>query len=300
MFFSNFSFSCLYFSPFRILRRTCPLAPLASSWACSLVVVFFEAVGSRNHRRPLKACPQRNPLRKKMGRSLSKITCWNRIVLTMPSLSAKIFITKSEKAMLWNFLMLLSMKTYWGARTTRNWDTIGPIKVSAMISVCFDFDWRCLLDNVGDVSEKNLEKKRQALDALHQSEGELNDQLSALESSISALRSTPANDALGAEIERLQSENETFEKRLADAKSNAKSITKSDADKLDSTLTSQIAAWRKRKSIAVDALQSISEGNGKSVKATGEEMGVETDEDAGVSLSRIADLLAPPSKRQKK
>jgi hypothetical protein len=145
-----------------------------------------------------------------------------------------------------------------------------------------------------------LEKKRQALDALHQSEGELNDQLSALESSISALRSTPANDALGAEIERLQSENETFEKRLADAKSNAKSITKSDADKLDSTLTSQIAAWRKRKSIAVDALQSISEGNGKSVKATGEEMGVETDEDAGVSLSRIADLLAPPSKRQKK
>lgn len=121
-----------------------------------------------------------------------------------------------------------------------------------------------------------------------------------MESSAASLRSTPANSSLVSEIDRLQRENETLEKRLNDAKSNAKSISKSDAVKLDSTLSSQIAAWRKRKSLAVDVLQSICEGNGKSLKKTGEEMGIETDEDAGVSLSRVAELLEPPSKRQKR
>lgn len=128
--------------------------------------------------------------------------------------------------------------------------------------------------------ENDLKIKKSALD-------ELVKVAKAAEAEVKQYSSRPMTSAILSEIEALKGDAERLRERrdqLSSEASDAKPLDTKAIEAMAKKKESAIKEWRKRKRSCVDVVNSILENYPKSKKILLEDIGVETDEDAGVSL----------------
>ncbi|KAL6074654.1 PSMC3 interacting protein [Balamuthia mandrillaris] len=101
----------------------------------------------------------------------------------------------------------------------------------------------------------------------------------------SALNSAKTNQEVEEETERLTKENAEFEAKLGKLQGGAKLVSKADKAKAEKAYETSRAEWRRRKRICMEVIKSIGEPTNKKDKQIIEELGLETDEDAGADIN---------------
>ena len=188
-------------------------------------------------------------------------------------------------------------KGYCRAKTTKRLDSIGRTKVLFSSTIEILFSYFIYPDAIGDVSEEKITELKEKLATAEEENKVLGHECNKKQKETSALSETPTNSSLSLKLKEAQAEKKTLSQNLKEAKSSCSTTSKKDIEKIDKALEKQVSIWRKRKSIAMEVINSVSEGSGKSPVKVMEEMGVESDEDYNVSLQKITAFLRPPTKR---
>jgi len=120
---------------------------------------------------------------------------------------------------------------------------------------------------------------------------ELNEQLKAeqlrqkeAENQLNSLNSSLTLDEIKAHTLQISEDVERYKVKLTDLTQNVKTISPAAKEKICKENERCMKEWRKRKRIALDIVNAVLEGYPKGKKALFEEVGVETDEDVGVSM----------------
>ncbi|KAJ3243448.1 PSMC3 interacting protein [Chytriomyces hyalinus] len=115
----------------------------------------------------------------------------------------------------------------------------------------------------------------------------LKSEVSSKEKVLSALTNSKTTPDLVEALETLAQENEKLESRLTGLRNGTRKLTIADKQKADAELEVHRKHWRQRKKMFKDAWSTISENMSvKKAKETLEELGIENDEDVGVSFER--------------
>ncbi|KAK7084672.1 PSMC3 interacting protein [Halocaridina rubra] len=80
---------------------------------------------------------------------------------------------------------------------------------------------------------------------------------------------------------------ETMQKKLKDLQENQVLVSKEEKDKVNKDSENMLKMWRKRRRMTVDILDAIMEGYPKTKKVLYEEIGIETDEDVGITMPKM-------------
>ncbi|KAJ3257958.1 PSMC3 interacting protein [Chytriomyces hyalinus] len=113
------------------------------------------------------------------------------------------------------------------------------------------------------------------------------DRLRTVQTVLSALTNSKTTPDLVEALETLAQENEKLESRLTGLRNGTRKLTIADKQKADAELEVYRKHWRQRKKMFKDAWSTISENMSvKKAKETLEELGIENDEDVGVSFER--------------
>ncbi|KAJ3252859.1 PSMC3 interacting protein [Chytriomyces hyalinus] len=115
----------------------------------------------------------------------------------------------------------------------------------------------------------------------------LKSEISSKEKALSALTNSKTTPDLVEALETLAQENEKLESRLTGLRNGTRKLTIADKQKADAELEVYRKHWRLRKKMFKDAWSTISENMPvKKAKEALEELGIENDEDVGVSFER--------------
>lgn len=139
----------------------------------------------------------------------------------------------------------------------------------------------------GDVSAEETEQLEARVAALAAERQELSASVRQLESKLSGLNSGKSTVELRADAKELKNECELMNQKLQVLKSGAGGVDPTVSRKLKQKHTKLVIEWRKRKRLAMDMIDAILESCPKPKKALMEEMDIETDEDAGVSIPKL-------------
>ena len=107
-----------------------------------------------------------------------------------------------------------------------------------------------------------------------------------METRLRTLNGSLTNEEASVELKRLQDVNTSLRERLQKLESNQTVISAEDKAKVVQFHSSAVTQWRKRKRMASDVLDSVLEGWPKSKQSLLEEIGIDTDESAGVSVPK--------------
>ncbi|XP_046994871.1 homologous-pairing protein 2 homolog [Schistocerca americana] len=145
---------------------------------------------------------------------------------------------------------------------------------------------------IEQVEEGNSEDMNKELSDLDKEIAKVSDelqsaeqQLRAHESLLQKLLTTLTTEDAMKEKSLLEEKVSKLTEKLEQLSKNAVPISKKERDKIVNLREKNVKEWRKRKSLCMDIVNSILEGYPKDKKSLLEEIGIETDEDAGVSLS---------------
>ncbi|XP_049810418.1 homologous-pairing protein 2 homolog [Schistocerca nitens] len=145
---------------------------------------------------------------------------------------------------------------------------------------------------IEQVDEGNSEDMNKELSDLDKEIAKVSDelqsaeqQLRAHESLLQKLLTTLTTEDAVKEKSLLEEKVSKLTEKLEQLSKNAVPISKKERDKIVNLREKNVKEWRKRKSLCMDIVNSILEGYPKDKKSLLEEIGIETDEDAGVSLS---------------
>ncbi|KAI8609896.1 putative tbp-1 interacting protein [Chytriomyces sp. MP71] len=116
----------------------------------------------------------------------------------------------------------------------------------------------------------------------------LRSEVSAKEKALASLTNSQTNDGLQSTLESLtQEQNQKLQDRLDGLRNGSRKLTVADKQKADKQLEVFRKHWRVRKALFRDAWNTISETlDRKKAKDMLEDMGIETDEAAGVSFDK--------------
>ncbi|KAH9620028.1 hypothetical protein KSS87_023216 [Heliosperma pusillum] len=120
---------------------------------------------------------------------------------------------------------------------------------------------------------------------------------SEIEGEIKALNSNLTLEDMQAKLERLNKEVEEMEIKLTKMRGGVTLVKPEEKKAIQDQYMSAISHWRKRKRMFRDIWDSITENMPKNLKDFKEELGLEFDEDAGVSLQSFDDLMPQNRKR---
>ena len=184
-------------------------------------------------------------------------------------------------------------------KTTRKLVSIGRIKVLFFLLLYTSFFVLLLFltEAIGDVSDEKITQLKETVTAAEKENQVLTRECDEKEREAGVLSATPTNSSLSSLLKEAQEEKKTLSKKLQEAKKSGSSTSKTEIRQREKMLEKQVSVWRKRKSIAMDVINSVSEGSGKSPAKIMEEMGVESDEDYNVSLQKMTAVLQPAPKR---
>lgn len=145
----------------------------------------------------------------------------------------------------------------------------------------------CALQS-GGASKETLAKELQELDAgiaaAQQNLNAVEQQLRESEAVYKELSSGPTTEEAEAESAALDARLHRLRSKLADLADNCVKISPEDRHRIARQHETMLREYRKRKRICNEMVNEILEGYDKSKKTLLEELGVETDEDAGVKL----------------
>eukprot|EP01089_Gocevia_fonbrunei_P006925 TRINITY_DN17938_c0_g1_i1.p1 TRINITY_DN17938_c0_g1~~TRINITY_DN17938_c0_g1_i1.p1 ORF type:complete len:229 (-),score=61.58 TRINITY_DN17938_c0_g1_i1:41-727(-) len=128
----------------------------------------------------------------------------------------------------------------------------------------------------------------------------LQSEVNSLSSETSALSSELTEEQLDAEIERLTEENEGLDEKLTSLTDGSDLVTPEQKEKITQGCTKNKAEWRKRKKSCMEIVDTICSSTNKKPKWLLDQAGLETDEEAGVSLDKTEKkAVEPPTKKRK-
>ncbi|XP_042519785.1 homologous-pairing protein 2 homolog [Macadamia integrifolia] len=131
---------------------------------------------------------------------------------------------------------------------------------------------------------------------------ELEDQrkaISEVEGEIKALQLNLTLEEIHAKKAKLTNEVEEMEKKLKKLREGVTLVRPEDRKVIEKAYFEKINQWRKRKRMFKDLWDAITENSPKDLKEFKEELGLEYDEDAGVSLQSFSDLMPNGKKRSR-
>lgn len=108
-----------------------------------------------------------------------------------------------------------------------------------------------------------------------------------MEARLKGLTSSMTNKEAIKEIDELEVEVERLENKLKALSENQELISKEEVQRINTANENAIKMWRKRRRMALDILDAILEGYPKKKSELYEDIGIETDDDAGVSLPKV-------------
>ncbi|KAJ4961382.1 hypothetical protein NE237_021292 [Protea cynaroides] len=129
---------------------------------------------------------------------------------------------------------------------------------------------------------------------------ELEDQrraISEVEGEIKTLQSNLTLEQIHAKRSKLANEVEEMEKKLEKLREGVTLVRPEDRKVIQDAYLEKINQWRKRKRLFKDLWDAITENSTKDLKEFKEELGLEYDEDAGMSLQSFSDLMPNGKKR---
>nr|CAD1833036.1 unnamed protein product [Ananas comosus var. bracteatus] len=145
----------------------------------------------------------------------------------------------------------------------------------------------------------------QELDQMKKDNSKLQEELEAqkkalaeVEAEIRALQSSLTLGEIHAKEAKLRSEALEMEDKLVKLRSGVVLVKPEEKKVVEGSYSEKINQWRKRKRIFKELWDAITENSPKDVKEFKEELGLEYDEDVGVSLQSYSDLLNLSKKRK--
>jgi len=137
---------------------------------------------------------------------------------------------------------------------------------------------------VEDKEELSILDKK--LENLEEELEKLNEECSKLSSELKTIITLPTNSETEIRIKTLSTENTDLEEKLKLIKGKSIVITPEEKKKAEKDYDSFRLQWKKRKRMCKEIVDQLTEASGKKAKDLIEEVGVTTDEEAGVSLER--------------
>lgn len=147
----------------------------------------------------------------------------------------------------------------------------------------------------------NAQELVQMKEANAKLQGELENRKKAIhevEAEIRALQSNLTLEDILAKEAKLRSEVSEMEAKLKKLRSGVVLVKPEDRKMIEETYNEKINQWRKRKRMFKELWDSITENSPKDLKEFKEELGLEYDEDVGVSLQVFAELVTSSKKRK--
>jgi len=138
----------------------------------------------------------------------------------------------------------------------------------------------------GDYNENELKGLDCNIKELQEELTLLSSQVKKKDNELNGLSSQIKTEDAVAAIENLIKENEVLKDRIQKLKTGTVLITKGERKKIFENKEKNVSHWRKRKRLTTDIVDSILEGYPKSKKDLLEEVGMETDEEVGVSFPK--------------
>lgn len=138
-----------------------------------------------------------------------------------------------------------------------------------------------------DMNVKDLERELQDLDSelseISQKLASVEQKLKGSENVFRDLQCAPTTSAAECEQKLLENRIETLKAKFDSISKNSVNISETDREQVQMEHKSNVKEWRKRKRLCMDIIDSILEFYPNSKRALLEEVGIETDEDVGVS-----------------
>ncbi|OIW04665.1 hypothetical protein TanjilG_07800 [Lupinus angustifolius] len=122
---------------------------------------------------------------------------------------------------------------------------------------------------------------------------------SEVESEIKSLQSNLTMEQICEREVNLRAEVKEMENKLTKLCGGVTLVRPEERKAVEDMLSEKISQWRKRKRMFKDLWDTLTENSPKDPKEFKEELGIEYDEDVGVSLQSYSDLLQPAKKRQR-
>ena len=114
-----------------------------------------------------------------------------------------------------------------------------------------------------------------------------NEELKSAESKLKVLRSQPTNEEAEHELTELEVVVKCLEERLAKLSSQQNLVSKEEKEIIERNHEIAVKEWRKRKRMCCNVMDAILENCPKSKQSFIEDVGIETDEEAGAKVPDI-------------
>ncbi|KFK43595.1 hypothetical protein AALP_AA1G146800 [Arabis alpina] len=118
-----------------------------------------------------------------------------------------------------------------------------------------------------------------------------------VESEIRSLQSNMTLEEIQVKDAKLSKEVQEMEEKLIKLREGITLVRPEDRKAIEDMYSDKITQWRKRKRMFRDVWDTVTENSPKDIKELKEELGVEYDEDVGLSLQAYSDLIPHGKKR---
>ncbi|KAF3431829.1 hypothetical protein FNV43_RR26565 [Rhamnella rubrinervis] len=146
-------------------------------------------------------------------------------------------------------------------------------------------------------NSEELNKMKEENTKLQQQLDEQRKAISEVEGEIKALQSNLTLEQIREKEAKLRKEVKEMEEKLEKLRGGVTLVSPEDRKLIQQMYSESINQWRRRKRMFKDLWDAITENSPKDLKEFKEELGIEYDEDIGVSLQSFGDLLQQGKKR---
>ncbi|KAG8366594.1 hypothetical protein BUALT_Bualt17G0096100 [Buddleja alternifolia] len=144
-------------------------------------------------------------------------------------------------------------------------------------------------DELNQMKDENS-KLQEQLDLQKKAVAEVEGEIKALQSNLTLEEIKTKQIKLGSEVTQM-------EEKLIKLRQGVTLVSAEERQAVEKTYADMINQWRRRKRMYKDVWDAITENSPKNLKEFKEELGVEYDEDVGVSLQTFSDLMQSGNKR---
>ncbi|CAN6550267.1 unnamed protein product [Malus baccata var. baccata] len=139
-------------------------------------------------------------------------------------------------------------------------------------------------------NSEELSRMKQENEKLQEQLGEQKRAISEVEGEIKTLQANLTLEQMRDKEAKLRKEVAEMEDRLEKLRGGVTLVKPEDRKAVEQMVSEKISQWRKRRRMFKDLWDAITENSPKDVKEFKEELGIEYDEDVGVSLQSFSDL----------
>ncbi|KAM1214543.1 hypothetical protein EV1_011224 [Malus domestica] len=139
-------------------------------------------------------------------------------------------------------------------------------------------------------NSEELTRMKQENEKLQEQLGEQKRAISQVEGEIKTLQANLTLEQMRDKEAKLRKEVAEMEDRLEKLRGGVTLVKPEDRKAVEQMVSEKISQWRKRRRMFKDLWDAITENSPKDVKEFKEELGIEYDEDVGVSLQSFSDL----------